>query len=88
MIFVQIAAYRDPELAPAIRDCLAKVSKHDDLMRIILTIVLIYSFLWIIGLPLLYITSNLSEKQFFVEAVVAVGIFLIALFLHRRISTK
>jgi hypothetical protein len=31
MIFVQIAAYRDPELLPTIRDCLAKAEFPDDL---------------------------------------------------------
>jgi len=31
MIFVQIAAYRDPELLPTIRDCLAKADFPDDL---------------------------------------------------------
>lgn len=31
MIFVQIAAYRDPELVPTIRDCLAKAAYPDDL---------------------------------------------------------
>lgn len=31
MIFVQIAAYRDPELLPTIRDCLAKAAWPDDL---------------------------------------------------------
>lgn len=30
-IFVQIAAYRDPELLPTIRDCLAKATRPDDL---------------------------------------------------------
>jgi hypothetical protein len=31
MIFIQIAAYRDPELLPTIRDCLAKATYPDDL---------------------------------------------------------
>ncbi len=31
MIFVQIAAYRDPELLPTIRDCIAKADFPDDL---------------------------------------------------------
>jgi hypothetical protein len=31
MIFVQIAAYRDPELLPTILDCLAKAAWSEDL---------------------------------------------------------
>ncbi|MCB1076737.1 MAG: hypothetical protein KDM64_02815 [Verrucomicrobiae bacterium] len=31
MIFIQIAAYRDPELVPTIRDCLAKAAYPNDL---------------------------------------------------------
>lgn len=31
MIFIQIAAYRDPELLPTLRDCLAKAAFPDDL---------------------------------------------------------
>jgi hypothetical protein len=31
MIFIQIAAYRDPELIPTIRDCIAKATYPDDL---------------------------------------------------------
>lgn len=31
MIFVQIAAYRDPELLPTIQDCLAKADFPDNL---------------------------------------------------------
>ena len=31
MIFVQIAAYRDPELLPTIIDCVAKAKHKNDL---------------------------------------------------------